>query len=128
MGTHCYMSSMPMSSSGLAMLMPSNLQMPFNISFPTSVPLWAYTVTCCQCPCPVMLMPSNLCMPFIIFFTHRHVRLTAIDSHLQFQLCSINAFQLVDAFQLADALQYIFPHIGALIGMYHYKYKLMQQA
>src|SRR5258707_5761226 len=119
------MSSMPMSSSGLAMLTHSNLQMLFNISCPTSVPLWAYTVTCCQCPCPVMLMPSNLWMPFIISCTHRHVPLHVIDAHVQFQLGNINAFQLVDAFQLADALQYIFPHIGALMGMYHYKYKLM---
>jgi hypothetical protein len=30
----------------------------------------------------------------------------------------------VDAFQLADALQYIFAHIGALTGMYRYKYKV----
>ncbi|KAG2125347.1 NUC071 domain-containing protein [Suillus clintonianus] len=32
----------------------------------------------------------------------------------------------VDAFQLADALQYIFAHIGALTGMYRYKYELMR--
>src|SRR5258708_35963680 len=101
MGTHCYMSSMPMSSSGLAMLMPSNLQMPFNISFPTSVPLWAYTVTCCQCRCPVMLMHSNLTMSFIISFTHRHVRVQVLDAHVPVQLSSITSFLLVDALHLA---------------------------
>ncbi|KAG0693638.1 pre-mRNA processing splicing factor 8 [Suillus ampliporus] len=44
-----------------------------------------------------------------------------IDPHVQFRLGN------VDAFQLADALQYIFAHIGALTGMYWYKYKLMRQ-
>src|SRR5258707_8414461 len=128
MGTHHYMSLMHMSSSGLAMLTPSNLQMPFNISFPTSVPLWAHTITCCQCPCLVTLMPSNLWTPFIISCTCGHIPLHVIDAHVQFQLGNINAFQLADAFQLVDTLQYIFPHVGALMGMYHYKYKLMQQA
>ncbi|KIK20048.1 hypothetical protein PISMIDRAFT_13228 [Pisolithus microcarpus 441] len=33
----------------------------------------------------------------------------------------------VDAFQLTDVLRYISAHIGALTGMYRYKYKLMQQ-
>jgi pre-mRNA-processing factor 8 len=42
------------------------------------------------------------------------------DAHVQFRLGN------VDAFQLADALQYIFAHIGALTGMYRYKYKLMR--
>src|SRR5260370_468165 len=37
------LSSMPMSSSGLAMLMPSNLR---TLSFPMLVLLWACTVTC----------------------------------------------------------------------------------
>src|SRR5258708_2696030 len=41
------LSSMPMSSSGLAMLMPSNLWM---LSFPMLVPLWACTITCRRCP------------------------------------------------------------------------------
>ncbi|KAJ3800917.1 NUC071 domain-containing protein [Lentinula aff. detonsa] len=51
------------------------------------------------------------------------LRLTklVVDSHVQFRLGN------VDAFQLADALQYIFAHIGALTGMYRYKYKLMRQ-
>src|SRR6266436_7544451 len=44
-----------------------------------------------------------------------------VDAHVQFRLGN------VDAFQLADALQYIFAHIGALTGMYRYKYKLMRQ-
>src|SRR5258708_18858409 len=90
-GMYHYMSSMPMSSSSLAMLMPSNLQMPFNISFPISVPLWAHTVTCRQCPCPVTLMPSNFLMPFIISCTYRHITLHVIDSHVNFQLANINA-------------------------------------
>ncbi|KAH6911378.1 pre-mRNA-processing-splicing factor [Coprinopsis sp. MPI-PUGE-AT-0042] len=51
------------------------------------------------------------------------LRLTklVVDAHVQFRLGN------VDAFQLADALQYIFAHIGALTGMYRYKYKLMRQ-
>jgi pre-mRNA-processing factor 8 len=48
------------------------------------------------------------------------LRLTklVVDAHVQFRLRN------VDAFQLADALQYIFTHIGALTGMYRYKYKV----
>lgn len=48
------------------------------------------------------------------------MRLTklVVDAHVQFRLGN------VDAFQLADALQYIFAHIGALTGMYRYKYKV----
>ncbi|KAF8596751.1 pre-mRNA-processing-splicing factor [Ceratobasidium sp. AG-I] len=51
------------------------------------------------------------------------LRLTklVVDAHVQFRLGN------VDAFQLADALQYIFAHVGALTGMYRYKYKLMRQ-
>ncbi|KAI0795323.1 NUC071 domain-containing protein [Irpex lacteus] len=47
------------------------------------------------------------------------LRLTklVVDAHVQYRLGN------VDAFQLADALQYIFAHIGALTGMYRYKYK-----
>jgi len=45
------LSLMPMSSSSLAMLTPSNLQ---TLSFPTLVPLWAHTVTCRRCLCPVL--------------------------------------------------------------------------
>jgi pre-mRNA-processing factor 8 len=41
-----------------------------------------------------------------------------VDAHVQYRLGN------VDAFQLADALQYIFAHIGALTGMYRYKYKV----
>merc|ERR1712151_1201603 len=44
-----------------------------------------------------------------------------IDSHVQFRLGN------VDAFQLADGLQYIFTHVGQLTGMYRYKYRLMRQ-
>ncbi|KAH9963081.1 PROCN domain-containing protein [Lactifluus volemus] len=50
------------------------------------------------------------------------LRLTKlVDAHVQFLPGN------VDAFQLADALQHIFAHVGALTGMYHYKYKLMRQ-
>ena len=51
------------------------------------------------------------------------LRLTklVVDAHVQFRLGN------VDAFQLADVLQYIFAHIGALTGMYRYKYELMGQ-
>ena len=50
------------------------------------------------------------------------LRLTklVVDAHVQYRLGN------VDAFQLADALQYIFAHIGALTGMYRYKYKVSQ--
>ncbi|XP_055022669.1 LOW QUALITY PROTEIN: pre-mRNA-processing-splicing factor 8 [Boleophthalmus pectinirostris] len=44
-----------------------------------------------------------------------------VDSHVQYRLGN------VDAFQLADGLQYIFAHVGQLTGMYRYKYKLMRQ-
>ncbi|PVD32879.1 hypothetical protein C0Q70_08326 [Pomacea canaliculata] len=44
-----------------------------------------------------------------------------VDSHVQYRLGNI------DAFQLADGLQYIFAHVGQLTGMYRYKYKLMRQ-
>ncbi|KAK9738665.1 JAB1/Mov34/MPN/PAD-1 ubiquitin protease [Popillia japonica] len=44
-----------------------------------------------------------------------------IDSHVQYRLNN------VDAFQLSDGLQYIFAHVGQLTGMYRYKYKLMRQ-
>ncbi|XP_026190475.1 pre-mRNA-processing-splicing factor 8 [Cyclospora cayetanensis] len=51
------------------------------------------------------------------------LRLTklTVDSHVQFRLGN------VDAFQLADGLQYIFAHVGQLTGMYRYKYRLMRQ-
>ena len=44
-----------------------------------------------------------------------------IDSHVQYRLGN------VDAYQLADGLQYVFAHVGQLTGMYRYKYKLMRQ-
>jgi hypothetical protein len=44
-----------------------------------------------------------------------------VDSHVQYRLGNI------DAFQLADGLQYAFSHVGQLTGMYRYKYKLMKQ-
>lgn len=44
-----------------------------------------------------------------------------IDSHVQYRLNN------VDAFQLSDGLQYVFAHVGQLTGMYRYKYKLMRQ-
>ena len=44
-----------------------------------------------------------------------------VDSHVQYRLNN------VDAFQLADGIHYIFAHVGQLTGMYRYKYKLMRQ-
>lgn len=44
-----------------------------------------------------------------------------VDSHVQYRLGNI------DAFQLADGLHYLFNHVGQLTGMYRYKYKLMKQ-
>jgi pre-mRNA-processing factor 8 len=51
------------------------------------------------------------------------LRLTklVVDTHVQYRLGN------VDAFQLADGLQYLFAHVGQLTGMYRYKYKLMKQ-
>ena len=44
-----------------------------------------------------------------------------VDSHVQYRLSNI------DAYQLADGLQYAFAHVGQLTGMYRYKYHLMRQ-
>lgn len=44
-----------------------------------------------------------------------------VDSHVQYRLGNI------DAYQLADGLHYIFNHVGQLTGMYRYKYRLMRQ-
>ena len=44
-----------------------------------------------------------------------------VDSHVQYRLNKI------DAFQLSDGLQYAMAHVGQLTGMYRYKYKLMKQ-
>nr|CAD7196881.1 unnamed protein product [Timema douglasi] len=61
------------------------------------------------------LFPFHLCREIL--------RLTKliVDSHVQYRLNN------VDAFQLADGIQYIFAHVGQLTGMYRYKYKLMRQ-
>jgi len=55
--------------------------------------------------------------------TREILRLTklVVDSHVQYRLGN------VDAFQLADGLQYVFAHVGQLTGMYRYKYRLMRQ-
>ena len=55
--------------------------------------------------------------------TREILRLTKliVDSHVQYRLGN------VDAFQLADGLQYTFAHVGQLTGMYRYKYRLMRQ-
>eukprot|EP00941_MAST-03F_sp_MAST-3F-sp1_P001836 g1836.t1 len=55
--------------------------------------------------------------------TREILRLTklVVDSHVQYRLGNI------DAYQLADGLQYIFAHVGQLTGMYRYKYRLMRQ-
>ncbi|XP_023720626.1 pre-mRNA-processing-splicing factor 8-like [Cryptotermes secundus] len=44
-----------------------------------------------------------------------------VDSHVQYRLNN------VDAFQLSDGIQYIFAHVGQLTGMYRYKHKVMRQ-
>jgi len=61
---------------------------------------------------------------FLAFHLCREIlRLTKliVDSHVQYRLNN------VDAFQLSDGIQYIFAHVGQLTGMYRYKYKLMRQ-
>lgn len=44
-----------------------------------------------------------------------------VDSHVQFRLGN------VDAYQLADGIYYILNHLGQLTGIYRYKYKVMHQ-
>lgn len=44
-----------------------------------------------------------------------------VDSHVQYRLGN------VDAFQLADGIHYILNHLGQLTGIYRYKYKVMHQ-
>lgn len=44
-----------------------------------------------------------------------------VDSHVQYRLGNI------DAFQLADGIYYILNHLGQLTGIYRYKYKVMHQ-
>jgi pre-mRNA-processing factor 8 len=44
-----------------------------------------------------------------------------VDSHVQYRLGNL------DAFQLADGLQYIFAHVGTMAGLYRHKYKIMKQ-
>lgn len=44
-----------------------------------------------------------------------------VDSHAQYRLGN------VDAFQLADGLYYILNHLGQLTGIYRHKYKVMHQ-
>jgi pre-mRNA-processing factor 8 len=59
----------------------------------------------------------------IVHLCREILRLTKliVDSHVQYRLANI------DAFQLADGLQFTFAHVGQLTGMYRYKYKLMRQ-
>lgn len=64
------------------------------------------------------------CTAHLVLFANREIlRLTklVVDSHVQYRLGN------VDAFQLADGLQYTFAHVGQLTGMYRYKYRLMRQ-
>lgn len=44
-----------------------------------------------------------------------------VDSHVQFRMGNI------DAFELADGLHYIFTHMGQLTGIYRYRYRVMHQ-
>lgn len=73
-------------------------------------------------------MLYSIFLAYVLYVTAFHLcreilRLTKliIDSHVQYRLNN------VDAFQLADGLQYVFAHVGQLTGMYRYKYKLMRQ-
>ena len=70
----------------------------------------------------------KICETFLNLFVAFHLcceilRVTKliVDSHVQYRLNN------VDAFQLSDGIQYIFAHVGQLTGMYRYKYKLMRQ-
>lgn len=69
---------------------------------------------------------NGVCLLVVILFLSDNreiLRLTklVVDSHVQYRLGN------VDAFQLADGLQYTFAHVGQLTGMYRYKYRLMRQ-
>lgn len=63
----------------------------------------------------------SLCLAFHLCREILRLTKLIIDSHVQYRLNN------VDAFQLSDGLQYIFAHVGQLTGMYRYKYKLMRQ-
>ncbi|KAJ1723371.1 pre-mRNA-splicing factor 8 [Coemansia erecta] len=68
--------------------------------------------------------PENFVAAGMVVHNCREVlRLTklVVDSHVQFRLGN------VDAFQLADGLQYLLAHVGQLTGMYRYKYRIMRQ-
>ncbi|KAJ2783590.1 pre-mRNA-splicing factor 8 [Coemansia interrupta] len=68
--------------------------------------------------------PENFVAGGMVVHNCREVlRLTklVVDSHVQFRLGN------VDAFQLADGLQYLLAHVGQLTGMYRYKYRIMRQ-
>jgi hypothetical protein len=73
--------------------------------------------------CLNVVLSLNNCIVSAFHLCREILRLTKliIDSHVQYRLNN------VDAFQLADGLQYIFAHVGQLTGMYRYKYKLMRQ-
>ena len=63
---------------------------------------------------------SMLAVIQMVCLCHEILRLTklVVNAHIQYRPRNI------DTFQLADASQYIFAHIGALTGMYKYKYKV----
>ena len=66
------------------------------------------------------ILIESIIIKSTLFFFFRLTKLI-VDSHVQYRLNN------VDAFQLADGLQYMFAHVGQLTGMYRYKYKLMKQ-
>ena len=68
----------------------------------------------------LFLLPESIIIKSSLFYFFRLTKLI-VDSHVQYRLNN------VDAFQLADGLQYMFAHVGQLTGMYRYKYKLMKQ-
>jgi hypothetical protein len=70
------------------------------------------------------LFVASLCFVSLSLSVCREIlRLTKliVDSHVQYRLDN------VDAFQLADGLQYLFAHVGQLTGIYRYKYRVMRQ-
>lgn len=70
-----------------------------------------------------VVLTAFLSLSPLYFCCREILRLTklVVDSHVQYRLGN------VDAFQLADGLQYAFAHVGQLTGMYRYKYRLMRQ-
>ncbi|KAJ3162383.1 Pre-mRNA-processing-splicing factor 8 [Geranomyces michiganensis] len=95
---------------------PTSLYIPLRCVEALADPVLVYDIT-------VPSSESFVASGMVVHNCREILRLTKliVDSHVQYRLGN------VDAFQLADGLQYIFAHVGQLTGMYRYKYRLMRQ-